>query len=122
MLIIRFWMLKVKFSKYEKYLGVRGKESAREYPEHKREVIQTIRKVVNATSKNTPWESKCMVQAISCKWLFAKYGINSTIYFGIKPDEEKKKDLKAHAWLRVGDFIATGREGHKLYKIVNFYS
>jgi len=122
MLIIRYWMLKVKFSKYEKYLGKRGNEAKKKPTKDNEYIIQTIRKVVKATSKNTPWESKCMVQAMSCKWLLKQQGINSTIYFGVKPDEENKGKLKAHAWLKIGDYIATGREGHKEFKVVNFYS
>ena len=122
MVIVRFWMLKVKFSRYQKHLGEIGKESTHDFPHHHLDLIQTIRKVVKATSKNTPWESKCMVQAISCKWLLKSYGIESTIYFGVKKDLNFSNKLKAHAWLRVGELIATGREGHKRFKIVNFYS
>lgn len=122
MLVIRHLMLKVKFKRYQKYLGERGVESTRDYSAAHDEIIKTVRRIVLSTSKNTPWESKCMVQAVSCKWLLKKYGVESTIYFGIKPDEENKGKLKAHAWLRVGEYIVTGREGHKAFKVVNFYA
>lgn len=122
MLVVRYLMLKVKFKKYQKYLGERGVETTNQYPTAKEEIIKTVRRIVLSTSKNTPWESKCMVQAVSCKWLLKKYGVESTIYFGIKPDEENKGKLKAHAWLRVGEYIVTGREGHKAFKVVNFYA
>ena len=115
-------MLKVKYKRYEKYMGERGKESSMEFPEGKYDQIATIRKVVFGVTKNTPWESKCMVQALTCKWLLSAEGVESTIYYGIMPDPENKGKLKAHAWLRVGEMIATGREGHKAYKVVNYYS
>jgi hypothetical protein len=54
--------------------------------------------------------------------MLEKYNIPSTIYFGIMKDPENPSELKAHAWLKVGEFIATGREGHKSFKVVNFYS
>ena len=122
MLIIRYWMHKVKFSRYEKYLGERGEKASSSTVENQEEIIQTVRKVVKATSKNTPWESKCMVQAISCKWLLKKYGIETTIYFGVQNDTDNPSKLKAHAWLKLGEYVLTGREGHKGFKVVNFYS
>lgn len=121
-LIVRVFMLKVKYQRYEKRLGQRGVESSFEYPQDKDFMVKTIRTVVMRVCKNTPWESKCMVQALTAKWLYKKYHIPSTIYFGIKNDPENKGSIKAHAWLRVGDLIATGKSGSRSFNVVNFYS
>lgn len=122
MLIIRFWMLFIRFSWYEKYFGKRFVESTTPFPMEKLDVVQSIRKAVAAISNNTPWESKCMVQAITGKWLLHQQGIPSTLYFGIGKNDSQKTKLAAHAWLRVGDKIIIGKDGHKTFKVVNYYS
>lgn len=118
MFYVRMLMLFVKYKRYEKHLGERGIETEKNIPEDFDDTIQEIRRVVIGLSRYTPWESKCMVQALACKWLLTRKGIKSTIYFGISG----QKELKAHAWLRVGEKIVTGKKGHKQFKIVNFYS
>lgn len=117
---VRFLMLFISFNKYAKRMGVRGKESQSEVDNEIMEIAVHITKIVKTTCAYTKWESKCMVQALTSKWMLKRRGINSTIYFGIKKDEEGK--LKAHAWLRVGNKILTGIHGHKTFKIVNIYS
>jgi hypothetical protein len=119
---VRFLMLFVKYKRYEKHLGKRGVESTQEISAEQFEMVKKVRNAVLSVSKNTLWESKCMVQALSAKWMLEKYNISSTIYFGIMKDPENASELKAHAWLKVGEYIATGREGHKSFKVVNFYS
>ena len=103
-------------------MGKRGVVSTEEISAEQFEMVKKVRNAVLSVSKNTLWESKCMVQALSAKWMLEKYNIPSTIYFGIMKDLENPSELKAHAWLKVGEYIATGREGHKSFKVVNFYS
>jgi len=47
-------------------------------------------------------------------------GISSTLYIGVGKDEERK--LTAHAWLRCGPFIVTGKEEMKRFTPVAFFS
>jgi hypothetical protein len=119
---VRFMMLFVKFKRYEKRLGTRGKKDDSAISEDQMKVVMKVKSAVIGVSKYTPWESKCMVQAVAAKWLLEKYNIPSTIYFGIMKDPENNAELKAHAWLIVGEYVMTGREGHKAFKVVNFYS
>lgn len=123
MLIIRFWMKFVKFNKYEKYLGERLVENSSGFANEKRVEVESILKVVKSMSRNTPWESKCMVRAISAKWFLKQQGLDSTIYFGVaKENNDKEEKLKAHAWLRLGDQIVLGGKGHEAFNVVNYYS
>lgn len=62
--------------------------------------------IVETASRHTPWESKCLVQAIVGKILLRQYGIANTLYLGVQRDDGKK--LVAHAWLRCGETIITG--------------
>jgi len=119
---VRFLMLFVKYSRYEKSLGERGKKVEYAVSEQEFAVVRKIQAAVEGVSKHTLWESKCMVQAVSTKWLLQKHNIPSTIYFGIMKDLENQSELKAHAWLKIGDWVVTGRHGHQSFKVVNFYS
>ncbi|MCX6183276.1 MAG: lasso peptide biosynthesis B2 protein [Bacteroidetes bacterium] len=119
---VRFMMLFVKYNRYEKRLGKRGETDTYTLSEKEFAIAHNIAKALNGVSNYTLWESKCMVQAVSAKWMLQKYSIPSTIYFGIAKDEDNKSKLKAHAWLKVGDCVVTGRAGHEQYKVVNFYS
>jgi hypothetical protein len=122
-LYIRFCMLFVRYKRYESTMGSRGKIiSYIELSPIQFQQIKLVKTVVLANSKYTPWESKCMVQALSAKWLLKKYNIPSTIYFGVTKDEENLGKLKAHAWLKVNETFITGALGHKKFKVVNFYS
>jgi len=119
---VRFLMLFVKYKRYEKRLGERGKIANYTISLEEKAYIHRIQSAVLGVSNYTPWESKCMVQAVSAKWLLKKKNIPSTIYFGIMKDPEKSDELKAHAWLKLGDWVITGRAGHQAFKVVNFYS
>jgi hypothetical protein len=119
---VRFMMLFVKYKRYEKRLGVRGRKDDSVITAEQMKVVMKVKSAVIGVSKYTPWESKCMVQAVAAKWLLEKYNIPSTIYFGIMKDPQKNSELKAHAWLIVGEYVMTGREGHRAFKVVNYYS
>lgn len=117
---VRFLMLFISFNKYAEKMGVRGGSSLEIISAIDLEKAIYITHIVKTTCSYTKWESKCMVQALVSKWILKRRGIDSTIYFGVKKDEEGM--LKAHAWLRVGDKILTGIHGHKTFKIVNQYA
>src|SRR5262245_47101937 len=71
--------------------------------------LQRISRAIVATSRYTPWESKCLVQAIAAKMMLKCRGIDSTLYLGVA--KEGEKGLSAHAWLRSGTLILTGAPG-----------
>ncbi|MGN6477950.1 MAG: lasso peptide biosynthesis B2 protein, partial [Flavipsychrobacter sp.] len=66
--------------------------------------------------------SECMAQAIICKRLLKKKGLQTTIYLGIAKDDNNYQKLKAHAWLMLGEHVLTGAYGYKQYQVANFYS
>ena len=76
--------------------------------------VKRIVWAVNEASKYTPWESKCLVKAITAQRMLKGYKIYSTIYLGINKDGEN--NMEAHAWLRCGSMYVTGgyeKEGFK---------
>jgi len=68
----------------------------------------------------TPWESKCLVQAIVGKIMLRQYGIGNTLYLGVGKNEEMS--LVAHSWLRCGELIITGGHDLNQYAVVGKFA
>jgi hypothetical protein len=69
-------------------------------------------------SRFTFHKSKCYDQAITCKWMLKRRGVMSTLYFGLL---KKESELSAHAWIRVGIRVVTGRGGMEGYTPVAWF-
>jgi hypothetical protein len=62
---------------------------------------------VQAVARHVPPGFVCLPQALAAKWMLRRRRLPSTLYLGMQRMDESK--LTAHAWLRVGDKILTGR-------------
>ena len=71
---------------------------------------------VQTAGRHTPWESKCLAQAVAAKVMLKRRAVSSTLYLGLAKDEEQK--LEAHAWLRYGRMILTGGPHHERFTVV----
>lgn len=120
-IIVRFSMFFLPFRLYKGLLGEMQVSANEEYTNEQMVEAKRIRNIVLSVCNNTPWESKCLVQAVACKKMLEKKGIKTTLFLGIDPNFESRK-MDAHAWLKMGDNILTGRHGHERFKVVNFYS
>jgi hypothetical protein len=121
-MIIRFCLLFLPFKLYRHLLG--EIHTVANYNADDKLAIDKalyIKQLISIVSSHTPWNSKCLVQAIVCKRLLRKEGINTTLFLGAANNAEEKK-LDAHAWLKYGDTVITGRSGHKRFKVVSYYS
>lgn len=63
---------------------------------------------INRASRFTIHKSKCYDQALTGKRMLKRRGVLSTLYFGLSKAED---GLSAHAWVRTGNRIITGRAG-----------
>jgi hypothetical protein len=107
------------FRKIAARIGEVGKEAtANLTPDLTLELIQ-IGIAIEAVSKYTPWKSNCFAQALCAHWILKNRDIGHTIYFGVHKTGDDK--LKAHAWLKVGSKIVTGRKGHKAFTAVGIF-
>lgn len=104
----RICILFIPFNKLKKRMGKYKEESVNIVPDEVYEVARYISWVVNTVSKYTPWESKCLVQALTVQKMLKWRNISSTIYLGVNKDKDNK--IQAHAWSRVGEMIVTGGE------------
>lgn len=80
-------------------------------PEKKNEVrtngyARLIGRLVARMARITPWPSKCLVQAMTVKFLLRRFKIANKILIGITLNEKQK--LSAHAWVNVADITVVG--------------
>lgn len=80
-----------------------------------------IGKVAELAASYTPWESKCLVQAIMVRTLLGFYGIPYVMHLGARMTGDSKEPMKAHAWIKVGSWVIAGGEGHRAYGIVSAF-
>lgn len=104
--IFRAIILLIPFEKYKKYIGIYKEETPFEIELGEYKNIKKIAWAVGIVSKYTPWESKCLVQALTAQKMLKRHKISSTLYLGLSKDGTDS--LKAHAWIRCGQAIVTG--------------
>lgn len=104
----RFRIRFVPMKYLRKSFGIEGEESPVEGSKEDYRYARTIAEYVNRSANNTPWESKCLVRALTAQRLLKKRGIPTTMYLGVKMEDEK---MVAHAWIRTGKLYVTGGNG-----------
>ena len=78
-------------------------------------------KLMYSVSKNVPWESKCLTDALCVKWLLNRYKIPAVFYLEarINSDDNSPNDpMQAHAWVSVGPYVVTGAPEHLDFQVV----
>lgn len=104
----RFRLLRSPFVKLAGSLGEFMKETGYEERADRRREMSIIQNTLHIASRNTLWESKCLVRAVAGLMMLKRRGIESTLYLGTSKDEKGR--LIAHAWLRSGPRYITGAE------------
>ncbi|UNK18776.1 lasso peptide biosynthesis B2 protein [Paenibacillus sp. N3/727] len=108
------------FTKVAPSLGEHMKETPYTgYTEQDLLLLRKISKAVHTMSRVTWWESQCLVKAVAAMKMLERRGIPSTLYLGSGRDD--KGQMAAHAWLRSGSYILTGKEGHERYAVVGIF-
>ena len=115
--IYRLLLLLVPVKYTKKYYGISGEESPYSESIGHYAKARKIAYHVNRIAEHTPWESKCLVRALTAQRLFTKAKITSTLYLGVKPENE---NMIAHAWLRSGSYYATGGNGNGYAMVAKF--
>lgn len=114
--IIRFVIIVMPFKYVSKFIGEKMADSP--YTADKRTYRRAwkIGWAVDLMSRHTPWESKCLVQAISALVLLKIFKVHYTLYLGLNKGNDN--DLIAHAWLRCGELIITGDSPNNHFQVV----
>jgi len=104
----------IPFKKIASMLGRLHAESAQEL--EPTELPVKIEHSIRRASRYTLHDSKCFDQALTAKALLAQNGLPATIYFGLAKESENQ--LMAHAWVRCGNRIITGKAGMEKFTVV----
>lgn len=113
----RFLILKKPFSEISAKIGTLGYETPQIRNTDK--YIKDVQLVVGAVCGHTPWESKCLVQALTAKKMLNRRKFNCTLYMGVAL--ETSGEMVAHAWLRCGTVHVTGGNGFKQYAVTAIF-
>lgn len=103
--IARFAMLIVPFKILKRFLGNAKEESKYRPNDEEIEYIKKISTYIRRICKHTPWQSKCLVQAIIAQRLLVSKKIESTMYLGVG---KNNNEMIAHAWVLCGDYYVSG--------------
>jgi len=106
--------------KYAYKLGEKSLESPLILSKDQEENIVKVRRAIIRVNRYTPWKKTCFTKAFTAKILLSRINISSTLYLGVSKDASN--NLIAHAWLRCGDQIITGREQMSKYTAVAFFT
>jgi hypothetical protein len=103
-------------------LGRRMKETNTQIDPLDLRYAQMVGQAVCSAANYTPWKSVCLPQAVAAQWMLKQHRVAGTVYLGVAKDETKPEKLAAHAWVRCGSMIITGREGHQQFTVVATFS
>jgi len=117
--IMRIMLILVPFKVLKRYIGKYNEESPFNIDSINRDRIKKIGWAVTKISIYTPWESKCLVQALTAQRLLSDNGFESTLYLGVRKSSNKGM-LDAHAWTRCGSIYVTGGNGEKFSIVAKF--
>ncbi|MCF7623638.1 MULTISPECIES: lasso peptide biosynthesis B2 protein [Bacillaceae] len=82
-------------------------------------ILKSVSKSINIMSRNTLWESQCLVKAIAAMKMLERRNIESTLYLGTGKDDDGK--FAAHAWLRSGPYYITGADVMERFIVVGIF-
>jgi hypothetical protein len=117
--VVKIMVMILPLRWYSKILGEQNKDTIGEVSDLSRHKIYKISVAIVRSRKVFPWENRCLIEAITGKILLRHYGLNSTLYLGVRKED---KLLAAHAWLRCGDIFVTGRRGMNKFNVVSTFS
>lgn len=100
----------------------KGESVSRGATQEQEELAWRIGRMCALAARYTPWESKCLVQALMARCLLGCYGVPYVIRLGVGKGEEASEGIKAHAWTQVGRLVVTGRKGHLAFQVLNAYA
>lgn len=85
-------------------------------------LAQNIGRAINRAANHTPWESACLIQALTAQRMLEKCNIPGVFYLGVQPGEGSREPLQAHAWSQAGDIIVTGGQNLESFTIISAFT
>ena len=114
--IARLAILVLPFRWIARGLGKQMARSPEEAGAAPTELLDRISWAVATASRHLPWDCLCLAQAMAGKAMLKRHGVPSTLYLGLAKSDEAQ--IRAHAWLRCGERILTGRQGMAGFTVI----
>jgi hypothetical protein len=114
--LARLAILVLPFRRLAPFLGRHMAQSPADAGAAPAEMLDRLSWALAAASRHLPWECKCLAQALAGKAMLQRRGLPSTLYLGLAKGGEA--GLRAHAWLRCGERILTGRQGMAGFTVI----
>ena len=112
--VAKLVILFISFKKIASWMGQLQVESTHDLLSTKMTI--NVEHAVRRASRYTLHESKCYDQALTAKAMLGQCSLPATIYFGLAKESENQ--LMAHAWVRCGKSIITGKAGMDRFTLV----
>jgi hypothetical protein len=109
-------LLSVPFRWIAPHLGRAQAESPSQISREALDLAERVSWAVQSVAQHVPLGLVCLPQAMAAKWMLRRRGLDSTLYLGLARPEELR--FTAHAWLRVGPKILTGRSESRLHATI----
>jgi hypothetical protein len=120
--IMRAAILTVAFKRLTRNLHHTGTEADPKTPtDAQRRQSAEIAKAIRRAANNTPWESACLVQALTAQRMLKRRGIPGVFYLGVMREKDTGEKVKAHAWSKAGDMVLTG-QGYEGFTVLLSFS
>ena len=65
-----------------------------------------VKMAVARCNRYAPWNTECLTQALTAKWMLEQRQISSLLIIGFRKDADG--EITGHAWLKAGDYFITG--------------
>lgn len=105
------------FQKISNWIGLKPGTSFLPAAEENAPFLLQLEWAVRAAARRTPWDSACLAQSLAGAYLLKSKQIPFSLYLGMAKDSHTSI-YSAHAWLKCGEKIITGANGHEKFKIV----
>jgi hypothetical protein len=112
----KLMILFFSFKKIAVRIGVPQYET--DFKDQSTGAVDEIQIAVMRGSKYVFFASNCYDKALTSTFMLKRRNIPSTIYFGVNMFENK---LTAHAWVRCGTLIVSGKKGHQKYTPIAWF-
>ena len=121
-LLLPFTYLIKSVLPFHAFISLLGKRqlTIEEHDLHKINQARLIKRAIFWVNKFYPGELNCLTQAATTKFISRLFGVNTTVYIGIKSKEQDSYD--AHAWHACNQIIISGGGEVLKYKIMETIS
>jgi hypothetical protein len=120
LLLTRGAMALLPFRRIAAWLGTPGAESPATAMVEEIRIAQEIGWAVDVVARRVPWDGRCLAQALAATGMLRRRGLDGTVSFGACQNESD--GFCAHAWLRLGPCMVTGKSGSQHFKIFTTFA